>query len=267
MEKLLDGESTPNLESLHKVRLTALLNDLVEEGRLEAAQLLGVNYKTVAAALDSGVLTPRLSDALEKVLLSRQIEAFDEVREYVGELEGRLEAVEERGRNIPGEIEEAVKGEVERRMAEWVRSVEGAVSLEGEESRDAEDGGSSLARQLFRTTNPSVITMETQPGDEEVFGDAWPMVDAWRVLRERHSAEGKGVEWLEDEERLRELEIELIGEHGLTVPPDTDPWDSLSRRTQVRWRTQTLERVRRERVLALIRWWIRRIVTLGRWKD
>ena len=46
-EKLLDGEATPNLESLHKVRLTALLHDLLKEGKLEAAQLLGVNYKTL----------------------------------------------------------------------------------------------------------------------------------------------------------------------------------------------------------------------------
>ena len=72
--------------------------------------------------------------------------------------------------------------------------------------------------------------------------------------------------WLMDEERLRELEIALVGEHGLTMPPDTDPWDSLSRRTQVRWRTQTLERVRRERVLAQIRRWVRRILTLGLWR-
>ena len=27
---------------------------------------------------------------------------------------------------------------------------------------------------------PRVITMEPQPGDEEVFSDAWPLVDEWR---------------------------------------------------------------------------------------
>ena len=93
-KKLVDGDATPNLESLQKVRLTALLHDLMKEGKLEAAQLLGVNYKTLAAAVDSGTLTPRLSDALEKVLLSREIEAFEKVRERVDELEGRVEAVE-----------------------------------------------------------------------------------------------------------------------------------------------------------------------------
>lgn len=266
-EKLLEGEATANLESLHSVRLTALLHDLMKEGKLEAAQLLGVNHKTLTAALESGVLTPRLSDALEKVLLSRELEAFEKVRERVEEMEGRLEAVEKQAQGIPGEIEEAVKGEVERRMAEWTRAVGKPTYPEGDESPDAEDGGGSPPRKLFRTASPSVITVEPQPGDEEVFGDAWPLVDEWRQLRGRHPAEGRGLEWLSDEERLRELEIALIGNHGLTVPPDTDPWDSLSRRTQVRWRMQTLERVRRERVLAQWRQWIRRILTLGRWRN
>ena len=266
-EKLLEGDGTDNLESLHNVRLTALLHDLMKEGKLEAAQLLGVNHKTLTGALDSGVLTPRLSDALEKVLLSREMEAFETVRKRVDKLAGRVESVEERDKRIAGEIEEAVKGEVERRMAEWVRGMEGTASSEADESPDAVDEEDSPPRKPFRTTSPSVITMEPQPGDQEVFGEAWPLVDEWRRLRERHPFNGKGPAWLEDEERLRELEIELIGERGLTVPPDTDPWDSLSRRTQVRWRTKTLERVRRERVLAQIGWWIRRIPTLGRWRN
>ena len=267
-KKLVDGDATPNLESLQKVRLTALLHDLMKEGKLEAAQLLGVNYKTLAAAVDSGTLTPRLSDALEKVLLSREIEAFEKVRERVDEMEGRVEAVEKQTRGIPGEIEEAVGREVERRMAQTEEPPVDAKKQTPEAATQdgAVDKRSAPARQLFRRTSPSVITMEPQPGDEKVFGDAWPLVDEWRRLRESHPTEGRGVSWLVDEERLRELEIALVGEHGLTMPPDTDPWDSLSRRTQVRWRTQTLERVRRERVLAQWRRWIRRILTLGLWR-
>ena len=83
-EELLEGDAMDNLESLHKVRLTALLHDLMKEGKLEAAQLLGVNHKTLSAAFDSAVLTPRLSVALEKVLLSRELEAFERVREAGG---------------------------------------------------------------------------------------------------------------------------------------------------------------------------------------
>ncbi len=267
-EKLVDGDATPNLESLQKVRLTALLHDLMKEGKLEAAQLLGVNYKTLAAAVDSGTLTPRLSDALEKVLLSREIEAFEKVRERVEEMEGRVEAVEKQTRGIPGEIEEAVGREVERRMAQTEEPPVDAKKQTPEAATQdgAVDKRNAPARQLFRRTSPAVITMEPQPGDEQVFGDAWPLVDEWRRLRERHPTDGSGVSWLTDEERLRELEIALVGEHGLTMPPDTDPWDSLSRRTQVRWRTQTLARVRGERVRALVMRWVRRILTLGLWR-
>ena len=59
------------------VRLTALLHDLMKEGKLEAAQLLGVNHKPLTAALDSGTLTPRLSDAVENYLWSWKIKAFE----------------------------------------------------------------------------------------------------------------------------------------------------------------------------------------------
>ena len=76
-EKLLEGDATDNLESLHKVRLTVLLHDLMKEGKLEAVQLLRVNHKTQTAALDSGILTPRLSDAMENDLWSWKIEVFE----------------------------------------------------------------------------------------------------------------------------------------------------------------------------------------------
>ena len=50
---MVDGDATDNLESLHSMRLTALLHDSVKkEGRLRAARTLGVNYKTVARSID-----------------------------------------------------------------------------------------------------------------------------------------------------------------------------------------------------------------------
>ena len=56
----------------------------VEGGKPEAAQLLGVTHKGLTAALDSGVLTPRLSDAIEKVPL-----ALDDLRALVDKREDR----------------------------------------------------------------------------------------------------------------------------------------------------------------------------------
>ena len=281
----LTAKDAPSLESVHEMKLEALLHDLLKkEGRLRAARMLGVNYKTVARSIESGRLSVHLREALMRRLL--EWEATDaQEPEDGGTSEGTVEALME-------EFFENFE-EVRNELMQQLKELEGRISLvegdpgsvaaekpsdgvfersQGEGAPEAVTDGSSQpsgspARRMFRTTQPSVITMNPQPGDEEVFGEAWTLVDEWRGLRESHPTEGKGLAWLADEERLRELEIALVGEHGLTMPPDTDPWDSLSRRTQVRWRTQTLERVRRERVLAQIMRWIRRILTFAVWQS
>ena len=91
-DELLAGDRTPGLESLHHLRLTALLRDVVKrKGRMEASEVLRVNYKTLAAAIDSGKLTPRLCDALERLLLIRELAALEEVQRVGGEVAGPRE--------------------------------------------------------------------------------------------------------------------------------------------------------------------------------
>lgn len=52
-------------------RLHRFLCDLVARvGRIEATKLLGVNYRTLVSAQESGELTGRMSDALERLLLT-----------------------------------------------------------------------------------------------------------------------------------------------------------------------------------------------------
>ena len=93
--QLLTGGETPGLESLHELRLTVLLRDVVKQkGRMEAARTLRINYKTLAAALQSGKLTPRLCDALERLLMIRELAALDEVRESVNGLSKQVKEVE-----------------------------------------------------------------------------------------------------------------------------------------------------------------------------
>ena len=88
--------------------------------------------------------------ALEKLLLSRELEAFERVGERVEEMGGQLEAMEKQDQSIPGEIEEAVKGEVVRRIAEWTDArVGGTASSQGEGTQDAEgDGGSPPSKAV-----------------------------------------------------------------------------------------------------------------------
>ena len=66
---------------------------------------------------------------------------------------------------------------------------------------------------------------------------------------------------------MRELEIEMIEEHGLTLPPATYPWDGFDRRNELWSRRQTLERVRVGRARAQLRQSLRRVLTLGLWRN
>ena len=64
-----DGSDGPNVEKLRRLRLSGFLRELVRvEGKMEAAELLGVNYKTLARAEKSGEITGRMGDALERLL-------------------------------------------------------------------------------------------------------------------------------------------------------------------------------------------------------
>ena len=77
-----------------------------------------------------------------------------------------------------------------------------------------------------------------------MFGDAWPLIQEWRELRHTHPDKGKGLEWLRQEERLMSVELALLDEHGLTLPPQTYPLKGLDRGDQTRWRRTALEDAR-----------------------
>ena len=62
--------SSRSVENLREVRLMALLRDVVEQqGKVKAAERLGVSFRTLSRAEETGRLTPRLADALESHLV------------------------------------------------------------------------------------------------------------------------------------------------------------------------------------------------------
>ena len=249
---------------------------------MEAARTLRVNYKTLAAALHSGKLTPRLCDALERLLMIRELAALEEVRESVRGLAKQVKEVERLELDLQGVVNELRQeigdeiGSVTKKQAleferlstrlsrlEVPRDPRPAPTLKG---TDRTWPRGSQRSESFRDTDSTLVTIEQQAGDEAVFGDAWPSVREWRRLRASHPFKGSSVDWLEREIKLRELEIVLIEEHELTLPPETYPWDSLGRKTQVEWRVRTLVRLSKERFRAGIRRWILRKLTLNRWR-
>ena len=279
-EELYPDESR-SLEDLRHMRLTALLRDMIEGyGKVKAAEFLGVNYRTLDRAEESGQLTKRMADALEKHLLlgggsaaTQQWESIRALEEDMGELQKRLGdglgdirgAVE---KEVAGVREEQAQGmrRLERRLAalESARDAEGS----SEENPEAveEQGVEPAVKPSWRPYR-DVVTREPEPGEEQVYGDAAPLIVEWRGVSAEFMDAGDALSRAAAEERLRELEIQLIEDHKLTLPPSTYPWDSFDRRSHLWTRKEALSRARVERARAELRRWLRRVLTLRLWRD
>ena len=271
-----------NIEDLHHLRLMSLLDEMVQDkGVMRAARDLGVNYRTLASALESGRLSRRMRGALENALLEGGGSPAREQRQRNDELEGRVEQLEEQVKVVAEDsgqgvaAAQAVQGEVQALRNDHARDLQRVDSrlaqVEGGEdgsgsggSAQSAPGRGSTTRSLPRRDFPDLATLEPAADDEDVFGDAWPLIQEWRELRNTHPNKGKGLEWLRDEERLMSVELALLDDHGLTLPPQTYPLKGLDRGDQTRWRRTALEDARRARKrLERFRWPLR-MLTGGR---
>ena len=80
-----------------------------------------------------------------------------------------------------------------------------------------------------------------------------------------HPAQGRGLAWVSRRERILALEVAMLEDHGLTLPPETEPLRGLDRGAQLNWRQKALVDIHRRRArLALLRR-VRRVLTLGLW--
>ena len=109
-----------------------------------------------------------------------------------------------------------------------------------------------------------VVTLEKQPDEKHAFGPAAPLVAEWRRLRTSAAASGGRVDRAWAEVRRWELEVAMLGDYGLTLPPQTEPLDASRRDDHLRWRKEAMRaasaKARRLR-------WLRRVLTLGlRWR-
>ena len=99
----IDGSKS--VRDMHHLRLMSLLQEQVRDrGRKRAAEILGVDRRTLDAAVDQGVLTRRIRGALERALQSgvgsaaaQQRDRNDKLEDRLGDLEG---LVEEQGKEI-----------------------------------------------------------------------------------------------------------------------------------------------------------------------
>ena len=129
------------------------------------------------------------------------------------------------------------------------------------------DGGMRpTSKPRIRREYPDLVTREPAPDDEDVFGDAWPLIVEWRELMDVHPHQGNGLAWLAEEERPRLVELALLEEHGMTLPPEKQPLRGLDRSGQITWRRSALYDTRRTIGKRELLRWVRRVCTLGLWR-
>ena len=270
-------DDSRDVANVYHLRLMTLLQELVrDKGHYGASRVLELDQKMVAESARTGVLTRRVRQALERALQEGVGSAAARQRERNDRLEERLQVLEQ--------DHDALGKEARRRLA----AVEGRSQACGETVlRVRVNPGLDLPRQTPasqrrrgpaperipserpppRREYPDLATLEPAPDDEEkVFGDAWPLIFEWRELKGAHPNEGRGLAWLKDEQRLLVLELALLEEHGLTLPPEQRPLRGFARSGQISWRRTALNDTRkslarRELWLAVKRW-----LTPGNWR-
>ena len=211
------------MEKMRRLRLSGFLRELVRaEGRMEAAELLGVAYRTVVRAEESGQITGRMGDALERLLGTGDDPEVERLRERVGALEGGMEALAKEMRGGLAEIRAAVVGkdEAQGQGAGQPQAQDGEGAGRSETRAAPPVAGlRSEKRVRLPRLDPEVVTGEPADDDAEVYGEAWPLVEEWRSLRAGHPRQGKSLSWLTTEERLLTLELAMLEEHGADAAP------------------------------------------------
>ncbi len=254
-------EDSKDIESMHHMRLMTLLQELVrDKGYKGAARVLELDQRTVAECARTGQLSRRVRQSLERALQEGVGSAAARQRERNDKLENRVEALE-KGRDEMAKGYDALGKEMRRRM-DAVEGEVAALRRDGAQGTGAghagpgpsrsEAGASDAGRKPSskpreRREYPDLVTREPAEDDDEVFGDAWALIVEWRGLKDAHPNEGKGLAWLEEEERLRVVELTLLEDHGMTLPPEKRPLRGFDRDGQVNWRRTALFDTRRAR--------------------
>ena len=172
-----------------------------------------------------------------------------EVRRHLAGIEGAVEAL----RRHDGERD---RRRHDRRLSSRADAERSGASAQGEKPP---------SKTRVRREYPELVTREPAEDDADVFGDAWPPIVEWREMKDAHSPDDKGFKWLAGRKPLLEVELALLEEHGMTLPPERQRLHGLDRSGQTGWRRTALYDTRRA---WFWRWRVRqvlRFVIFGRW--
>ena len=228
-----------------------------ERGKVEAAELLEINYRTLNATLEAGHLSKRVRDAAQRYFSkSEDAEVDADTEDSPGiDYEPRMVRLE-------GQMDEFLKELTALQRA--VVELRSRPAVAPEPRRPPE-------RQRRRDTAPApprvhstVVSAEEEPGEE------WPkdvrqLVEQWREAKVDRTTARYTLGWLRAELRVLELELQLTDDHQLTLPPADESWSETRRRRELRYREAALHTARVRAFWTTPLHWLIRALTLGLW--
>ncbi len=257
-------DRSPSVEDVRLLRLLALLRDLVENnGRVKSAEILGVSYRTLARAADTGRLTGRMADALENHLLREVGPSAKEWALRAAELEERVETL---GLDVAA-MKESLRSEMETLRTDFggaLESVERRVAaFKSKRAAAPLATETDLPSPLPRAMQSKIVVLASEQDDDLLFGPVAHLVREWRAARDVFRATEDRLPRVEAELRLLGIEIELIGTYGLTLPPADYPWDKFDLEDEKLRRERRMAVAHVVRRRALVRRFLRRVCTFG----
>ena len=256
-----DGRRAVAEEHLETATDEQLLNALQrvadEHGKVGAATLLRLNFRTLDSALRTERVSPHVRAAAQRYLGDPADPDAESQSQPAAQREQRRLALEQRVDDLFNEVSalRAVIGELQERLAE------------GTDSGPLPEHIGRLTAEPappFARTYPTVVPGEALPGE------VWPdvvqgAVDEWREAQADRATARHTLAWLRASRRLIELELQLADEHQLTLPPADYPWSNARRRRELRTRRAALNHIRLQLFWTKPLHWLMRAVTLGLW--
>ena len=171
---------------MEDAQLVEQLKRLVDEhGRVKAAEMLGVNFRTLAASIESGKLSRRMRESVRKYAVGADSQATP-----TPDVADEAEALKKRVADL-GEEVGTLRAIVEQQSVEFTGLAARVEQLEqtrdeGRESDQVTEAPkpsmiSERARPKQTHASPGVVTLEPQANED--FGPAAALVEGWRMLR------------------------------------------------------------------------------------
>ena len=203
-----------------------------EQGKVEAAELLGINYRTLKSALEAQRLSPRVREAAERLFEESNQASSVDAEHSSADSEQRMDALEQRVNDLSEEVAALRQAVSALRARPPDRTLPQRPVDRPQRSAETP------------TPNPAPGFTAVVPAEAEP-GEAWPkplqrLIEQWREAKVDRATARHTLAWLRADRRVLELELQLAGEHQLALPPADDPWSPARRRRELRLRQAAL---------------------------